>query len=100
MGAWLRRNGESIYGTRGGPVSPQSWGVTTTKGNRVYLHVLDPSGETLSLPRLPRRVASARLFADKRKIGYTQNESGVQLKLPARAADDFDTIVVLELARR
>ena len=100
MGAWLRSNGESLYGTRGGPVGPQSWGVTTSKGNRVYVHVLDLNGDALSLPRLPRRVVSARLFTNKGKVSYTENESGVQLKLPARAADDFDTIVVLDLARR
>jgi hypothetical protein len=63
------------------------------------VHVLDLNGDTLSLPRLSRRVVSARMFADKRKVSYTENGTGVQLKLPARAADDYDTIVVLELAR-
>ena len=29
IGAWLAKNGESIYGTRGGPVTPRPWGVTT-----------------------------------------------------------------------
>src|SRR5262249_55514780 len=29
MGRWLEKNGESVYGTRGGPVAPQPWGVTT-----------------------------------------------------------------------
>ena len=52
-GDWLSQNGESIYGTRGGPVAPlQSWGVTThsKSGNRVYVHVLDPK---VGLVRLP-----------------------------------------------
>jgi len=26
IGRWIRKNGESIYGTRGGPISQQSWG--------------------------------------------------------------------------
>jgi alpha-L-fucosidase len=100
VGAWLRRNGESVYGTRGGPVAQQPWGVTTNRGSRVYVHVLDPPGDTLSLPRLPRRVARARLLADGSRVSYTQDASGLRLKLPARAADDYDTVVVLELARR
>ena len=41
VGDWLKANGETIYGTRGGPVTPRPWGVTTQKGDRVYVHVLD-----------------------------------------------------------
>ncbi len=35
------KNGETVYGTRGGPMPPRPWGVTTHKGNRVFVHVLD-----------------------------------------------------------
>jgi alpha-L-fucosidase len=31
MGAWLAKFGDSIYGTRGGPLPPRPWGVTTQK---------------------------------------------------------------------
>ena len=34
MGEWLRKNGESIYDTRGGPITPRPWGVTTQKSER------------------------------------------------------------------
>jgi alpha-L-fucosidase len=40
MGEWLRQYGETIYGTRGGPVAAQEWGVTTKKPGVVYVHVL------------------------------------------------------------
>lgn len=40
-GDWLRVNGGSIYNTRGGPLPPRPWGVTTQKGDTVYLHLLD-----------------------------------------------------------
>ncbi len=40
MGAWLARNGESIYGTRGGPWKPTQAIVSTRKGNTVFVHVL------------------------------------------------------------
>ena len=100
VGAWLGRNGEAVYGTRGGPLAPQSWGVTTTKGERVYVHVLERPGATLSLPRLPRRVVSARLLDGGAKVSYSENDSGLLLNLPERAAEDYDAIVVLRLARR
>jgi alpha-L-fucosidase len=41
LGEWLQRHGESIYGTRGGPASPQDWGVTTHRDGIVYLHILN-----------------------------------------------------------
>jgi alpha-L-fucosidase len=100
VGEWLRRNGESIYGTRGGPVAPQGWGVTTSRGDKVYVHVLDPAGDTLSMQRPPRRVVSARLLADGSRLGYDEDATGLRLKLPARATADYDTVVVLDLARR
>ena len=40
VGAWLEEYGETIYGTRGGPVAAQEWGVTTKKPGVVYVHLL------------------------------------------------------------
>lgn len=49
MGQWLAKYGESIYATRGGPYKPASWGVSTRKGNKVFLHVIKwPSDAFLS----------------------------------------------------
>lgn len=96
VGAWLRRNGESIYGTRGGPVPPQGWGATTVKGDRVYVHVLERPGDTLTLPRLPGRVVSARLLGGG-LLKYDTTGSGVVLQLPERGADELDTVIVLQL---
>ncbi|MFW5836265.1 MAG: alpha-L-fucosidase, partial [bacterium] len=46
MGAWLDTNGESIYGSKAGPLQGLTWGRTTAKGSTVYLHVFDwPSDE-------------------------------------------------------
>src|SRR5437588_5082527 len=53
VGEWLRSNGNSIYGTRGGPIKPRPWGVTTQKGGKIYVHVLDWKDELLALPKLP-----------------------------------------------
>jgi alpha-L-fucosidase len=39
MGAWLRDNGEAIYGTDGGPFAGDPpWGVMTAKPGKLYLH--------------------------------------------------------------
>lgn len=31
--------GETIYGTRGGPMPPQEWGVMTRKGEIAYIEI-------------------------------------------------------------
>jgi alpha-L-fucosidase len=43
MGEWLAQYGESIYGTHGGPIAPQPWGVSTQTPETIYLHILDTS---------------------------------------------------------
>ena len=54
------RHGESIYGTRGGPVTPRPWGVTTQKGDAVYVHLLDWTMRPLPpRPAPPREVGPA-----------------------------------------
>jgi alpha-L-fucosidase len=96
VGPWLAKNGEAIYGTRGGPVAPHAWGVTTKKGSRVYVHVLDWPDAALLIPPIPARVSSAKLLGSDRTVTFTQTDAGVVLTLPRDAVDPIDTIVVLE----
>jgi alpha-L-fucosidase len=97
MGQWMAVNGESIYGTRRGPIAPRSWGVTTQKGDTVYVHVLDYTDPVLALPALPRRVKAARLLKDGRPVPVQQTAAGLSLQLPDGARDPHDTVVALEL---
>jgi len=41
IGKWMSKYGHTIYGTRGGPIAPQPWGVSTQTSNAIFLHVLD-----------------------------------------------------------
>jgi alpha-L-fucosidase len=99
VGAWLELYGESIYGTRGGPFAPANWGVTTQRGNTVYVHVLDWNSKVLALPDLPGRVHSARLIRDGRIVSFEVLDDAIVLRLPERPADLIDEIVAIELAR-
>lgn len=96
MGRWLAANGESIYGTRGGPLSPRPWGVTTRKGNIFYIHILDWKDNVLALPKLPAKVKAARLLKDGRRVEFADLGYGFVLNLPRGSLDPIDTIVVLE----
>jgi len=97
MGDWLKANGETIYGTEGGPLSAREWGVTTQKDNKVWVHILRWDDETLTIPKLGKKVVSAKLFSDKSKMKFIENEFGVTLQIPKGKFDEVDTIVELEL---
>ena len=98
MGAWLDRNGEAIYGTRGGPFKPGDWGASTRRGTRIYIHAFAWNGDTLRLPALPVRVVSARRLAGG-PVEMAQDAFGVTLRLPQAQQDPVDTVIVLEAVR-
>lgn len=100
VGQWLAKNGEAIYDTRSGPLTPRPWGVTTRKGNKVYLHILNWQDPILSMPKLPQKVKAARLLKDGSKLEFLEHDKyGFFVRLPQGAWDEYDTVVVLELAQ-
>jgi alpha-L-fucosidase len=97
VGEWLRLHGSSIYETRGGPVPPRPWGVTTHKADIVYVHVLDWSDTALVVPALGAPVKSARLLKTGAPVPARNVPGGLLLSLPTTPVDPFDVVVVVEL---
>ena len=81
IGAWLEKNGESIYGTRGGFIEPQAWGVTTQKGSRLYVHILNLNEGELKLAFGDHKLRSARVFGTGEKIRCRQDRSTGEVTL-------------------
>ena len=98
VGAWLGKNGESIYGTRGGPWKPGGGIVSTRKGSTVYLHVMKTENGRVELPALPAEIKSATLLSGE-KVSAKQEDGKLVVEIPTTALDAFDTIVKLELDR-
>jgi alpha-L-fucosidase len=98
MGAWMQKNGASIYGTRGGPITPRPWGVTTRKAGRIYVHVLDWKDEVLALPKLAG-IGKAGLWPGGKAVEIRQVEGATLLRFPDAERDPVDTIVLLEPAQ-
>jgi len=97
MGDWLKVNGETIYGTKGGPLSAREWGVMTQKGNKYYIHILNWQDETLTLPKLGKKVVSAKMFSDKSAVKFQESEFGISVIVPKNKWKEFDTILELEV---
>lgn len=95
MGEWMAQYGETIYGTRGGDVEPHVWGVSTRKGNRLFIHVLDYQDKALYLP-LKAKVKKAIRFVDGTPIAFSQDKEGVLLKFP-EVPTETDYVVELLL---
>jgi alpha-L-fucosidase len=96
VGTWLDRNGESIYGTRGGPFKPGRYGASTRRGNRIYLHVFAWEGPLLKLPAIPLKVVGSRILGGS-LVAVRQTEAGLDISVPGGDRQPVDTIVVLEL---
>ena len=114
MGAFLKKYGESIYATRGGPfVAPDEkkrpakaqgfalaegnwWGGSTNRENAIYLHILRWPSDAIELPAIPRRIVRHSVLTGG-KAQVKQTAAGIQVSVPRARRDAVDTIVKLEL---
>ncbi len=83
MGEWLRKYGDTVYATTAGDIKAQEWGVTTRKGNRLFVHIFDLKAKELHLS-LSCKVERAFTFDDKKAVEFVAGNDGVTLK--------FDTV--------
>ena len=99
MGAWMKVNGESIYGTSASPFATQlEFGRATSKPGKVYLHVFNwPADGNLSIPAWGKSVKQGYLLtARKTSLKFNQSGERLTVQVPAHATDKIATVVVLE----
>jgi alpha-L-fucosidase len=100
IGVWMDRNSESIYGTKPSPLPLQSWGVSTVKGNKLYLHVFSwPADGRLYVGGLRSSIGKVHLLTDpKKQITFSKlNGDDVLINLPKKTIDTVNTVLVVEL---
>ena len=97
-GDWLRRNGESIYGSSRSPFTWSNWGRVTTRGTNVYLHIWNSTGKDLCFAEMKNRVLSARLLDGGVPVAFEQKDNRLFLRrLPVPLADPIATTIVLQV---
>ncbi|WP_207512442.1 alpha-L-fucosidase [Longitalea luteola] len=99
IGAWIKKNGESIYEAAASPLPLQDWGVSTVKGNTMYLHVFNwPADNKLYVGGLKSNVAKVYLLDGKKPLMCTRvNDNDVVIDLPAKMPDTLTTVIALTI---
>ncbi|HVC45666.1 MAG TPA: alpha-L-fucosidase [Terracidiphilus sp.] len=117
MGKWLAVNGEAIYATQptlfgaeagsfsatekdenGKPKFIPSWKWrSTTKADKIYIHLFEWPGTSFRLDNVPRTVTGAYLLADAshRPLDVAHSGSSITVALPDKPLDPIATVLVL-----
>lgn len=107
IGTWMQRNGEAITGTEAGPFPYEIENCRfTQKGKRLYVMLMKwPRNRKLTLVGLKTNVRQARILtAPDKELAFTQTSgdgpmpSRLEVKLPAKKADPYVSVIVLDLA--
>ena len=96
MGDWLKIYGETIYDTRGVASAVRDWGVTTEKGNKLYVHILKGQDLVVAVPTGDKKIKSAQLFKDKSKVKIVSTVDNITIiQLSQLNVNELDTVVEL-----
>ncbi|MHC4123179.1 MAG: alpha-L-fucosidase [Planctomycetota bacterium] len=98
MGSWLRKYGESVYSTRGGPFKPNKQLASTHRDNIIYLHILDWQKDIIELNPIDKKIKKASLLTGG-NVKVEQKDDVIEVSVPKCCRQDIDTIVKLELDR-
>jgi alpha-L-fucosidase len=98
VGAWMKVNGEAIYGTKASPLAAVSWGRITKKEQKdntiLYLSVFNwPAEKKLVVPGLTQAVTSATLLAGGKKLATAASKGGLIITVPEQAPDKVATVI-------
>jgi len=99
IGAWMQQYGNTIYGTRGGVITPKTWGGITQKGNTMYMHVLQApdNNRYIFIDGLTQKIKQASLFINRQPVSFKQVPEGTFVYLNDINWSNIDTVIELTL---
>lgn len=93
---WIKKYGEAVYATRGGPWINGDWGGSTYRENIVYLHLFDTGDKGIELNRLHQSVTGVETI-DGKAIEFAQDDQTLKIVVPAKTRHEHVSIVKLIL---
>lgn len=99
IGAWLKRNGEAIYGTSASPFSEKlEWGRVTQKPGKLFLHVFDKERKEIVLPAFDAKIIRIYELTNSKKktLTYTKTNNGIAILIPYLRPDNSVNVFVVE----
>lgn len=105
LGAWLRKHGESIYGSDKGPHYLLRWGACTRRGNTLYYHIYHwPKDSKLVIPGLNEGMKNAGIrqisFLGQpagETVSFQQSGGNVVVDVPAKSPDPLMSVLKVQL---
>ena len=96
VGNWVMKYGDGIHGARGGPFKPdQNWGVSTCKGNKIYLFVVKwPEEGPLRLPAIAMNIKRSEALSGG-EVTLKQTDSAVLIDISHEYLADIATVIKL-----
>jgi len=105
IGAWIKINGDAIYGTSPSPFKKIEWGCCTRKAKDgrefLYLHVFDfPEAGILTIPNMGGKIYKAYPLSSKKEILQVSIDGNTpKVDLTTVPKDSFATVIVLEVSK-
>ena len=97
IGEWVSKNGETIYGTRKGPINPTQELVSTRKGNKIFLHLLNFNDKKLEITNLKEKIKKVTYYNSNLKADYKFKKSVLTINLDKSQLNEIDTIIEITI---
>ena len=97
VGQWMDKNGETIYGTKAGPIKLGDSIVSTQKGKTIYVHILKEQTEKITIPQFAHKIKKISFFSTKELVKHRLKKGVLSFEIPENQKNKIDTIIEITL---